>query len=309
MSPGHIAEDKTDAASGITLLSAVTPADDHPPTGQADKVSSSVAAAADAALDDVVPAADEMPERSAESQTAVPVQKEAGKRRPGWLLLFALLIFAVLMAVTTGAFKQGKVLPGDVQSKLAEMENIKQDLLRVRQQAEAMQHERDAALAKGRQEQEQRERELKQALDAAQREKEAAAAAALAAEKALRASRQAEELVKKQRIEEARLRAERRRLQQARKEAELVEQRLLEQRRKAELEQQRLESARNRAEALAPQPAADQQKQSPAGLDEVEDSVTGTATDVAEPEARQKETSFNTDPCSSPSAKFLSTCR
>jgi len=309
MSPGHVAEDETDAASGTTILPATTPADDHPPTGQADKVSSSGAAAGDAALDDVVPSADEKPERPAESQTAVPVQTGAGKRRPGWLILFVLLIFAALLAIATGAFKQGKILPGEVQSKLAEMETIKQDLVRVRQQADAMQHERDAALAKARQEQEQREREIKQALEAAQREKEAAAAAALAAEKALRASRQAGELVKKQRIEEARLRAERRRLQQARKEAELVEQRLLEQRRQAALEQQRLESERTRAEALASQPAAGQQKQPPAGLDEVEDSAAGTAADGAEPEVKQKETSFNTDPCSSPSAKFLSTCR
>jgi chromosome segregation ATPase len=214
------------------------------------------------------------------------------------------LLIAALLAVASGAFKQGKGLQGEVQSKLDEMETIKQDLDRVRQRAEAMQHERDAALVKARQEQEQRELEIKQALEAAQREKEAAAAA-LAAEKA----RQAEELVKKQRIEEARLRAERRRLQQARKEAELVEQRLLDQRRQAELEKQRLESERARVEALASQPVADQQKQPPAGADAVDGSVAGTVTDVAQPEVQKKETSFNTDPCSSPSARFLSTCK
>ena len=309
MSPRPVAEENTDAAARISFLSANTATENQPPIGQADKASSSATAAGRAALDDVVPAAGEKTGRAGASRTAEPVQTGVGQRHPGWLVLFVLLLIAALIAVATGVFKQAKVVPGEVQSRLAEMETIKQDLLRVRQQAEAMQHERDAALAKARQEQEQRELEIAEALEAAQREKEAAAAAALAAEKALQASRQAEELVNKQRIEEARLRAERRRLQQAKKEAELVEQRLLEQRRQAELEQQRLQSERARAEALAPQPAAGQQKQPPAGTDAVDGSVAGTVTDVAQPEIPKKEASFSTDPCSSPSAKFLSTCR
>ena len=289
------------------MLSA-NPSNDHQPATDLARQSLPSAAATGHALPGgAVPAADEATQRPAENIAAAPDQAGTGGTHPGRLVLFALLIFAVLLALATATFKQARVLPGEVKSQLAEMETIKQDLVRVRQQAEAMQHERDAALTTARQAQEQREQERQQALATVQREQEAAAAAALAAEKALQASRQAEERANQQRLEEVRLRAERRRLQQEKKEAELVQQRLLEQRRQAELEKKRLEREQARAEALPQQQAAaDQQKQPAAGADDAAGSVAGT---VADQELRKKEASFNTDPCSSPSAKFLSTCR
>jgi type II secretory pathway predicted ATPase ExeA len=241
-------------------------------------------------------------EERSDSDQADAVRK-TGNMRPVGIVLVILLTIALLLSIAAVAFRQQPALPEEVQSKLTEVEKIKKDLVRVQQRAEAMQHERDAAIAKAKQEQEQREQQKTAALEAARREMEAAAAAAIAAEKVLQASRRAEQQEEKQRLEQAKLRAERKRLEQERKRAEVEAQRLAVERRLAELEKQRLATERAQADALA------QQKQSPARADDGSNLATGSTVAVPEMQAAKEEMSFNADPCASPSAKFLSTCR
>ena len=238
------------------------------------------------------------------------VRKSGNKTRVIASLL--VLVVAALIVVSAGSLYSEKVLKSEVKSKLAEVEKIKRDLERVQSDAEILQRERDAALARAQEEEAQREREAQAAIEAAQREREAMAAAALAAEKALQATREAEELAKQQRIKEKRLREERERLQIEKKQAELEQQRLEQERRQAELEKRRLELEKAEREKLAQQEREKRIAREQSELFkamEAAEAATAEQAKKAKSKAAKKESSFNTDPCSSPSAKFLSTCR
>jgi type II secretory pathway predicted ATPase ExeA len=269
--PTRVAKDNKDAKTSISAPADNKPATNKPSAGQATQTEN-IKPSADLppeeqpvpVLDDVVHSADGDSEDRIESGADMP-NMGSGNRHPGRAVLVALLGLVLLLSIPIGSFDKEPVLPDEVQSTLAEMEKIKQELARARQQAETLQHERDAAVMQARQNEEQRAQEIQAALEAAKRKEEAAAAAQRAIEKAMKASRQAEELVKKQRLEEARLREERKLLEQERKQAELVQQRLL--------EQQRVESEGTNAETLAQQQAAaDQQKQKAAEVAEDSDS-------------------------------------
>ena len=222
------------------------------------------------------------------------------------------LVVAALIVVSAGSLYSEKELKSEVKSKLAEVEKIKRDLERMQTDAEILQRERDAALARAQEEEAQRAREAQAAIEAAQREREAMAAAALAAEKALQATREAEELAKQQRLKEKRLREERERLQMEKKQAELEQQRLEQERRQAELEKQRLAQEKAEREKLAQQEREKRIAREQAELfKSMEAAAAAQAEEAkkAKSKAAKKEMSFSTDPCSSPSAKFLSTCR
>jgi len=165
------------------------------------------------------------------------------------MILFALFVLALFLALINTTFNYqtapsaaGVNEPADIgiDKQQDEVEVLKQDLVRMQQQAEDMQRERDAALAKARLEEEQRTLQAQAALEAAKREKEAVAAAELAAEKALKAKEQAEALKKKQRLEKRRLHDEWKHLEQERQKAELEQQLLEEQRQTIEQERNRL---------------------------------------------------------------------
>jgi len=233
-------------------------------------------------------------------------------RSSNWIIALLLVLLAALLSISIGSFKKEAELKHEVKGKLVEVESMKRDLEHVQQQADVMQRERDAALAKALQKEKQRVQEEQAAIEAGNREKEAIAAAALAAEEALKAAKQAEELAKKQRLEEKRLSEERKRLQLEKKQAELEQQRLLQQRRQAELEKQRLELEKAQKEKLAQEErerrVAKEQAELFKSLEE-NDAAKAAVINQQAQENQKKETSFNTDPCSSPSAKFLSTCR
>ncbi|NNL06245.1 MAG: AAA family ATPase [Gammaproteobacteria bacterium] len=222
-------------------------------------------------------------------------------------VIAGLLVFVVaaLIVVSAGSLYSGKELKSEVKNKMAEVEKIKRDM-------ERMQSERDAALARAQEEEAQRAQQAQAAIEAAAREREAMAAAALAAEQALQAKKEAEELAKQQRLKEKRLREERERLQMEKKRAELEQQRIEQERRQAELEKQRLALEKAEREKLAQQ---EREKRIAREQAELFKSMEATAAAKAEElkKAKQKttkkESSFSTDPCSSPSAKFLSTCR
>jgi len=191
--------------------------------------------------------------------------------------------------------------------KLVDLEQIKQQLVRMREQNEAMQKERDSAIATAQQEQQRREQEVQAAVESARREVEAMATVAETAEKAVKAAQQAEDLVNKQRVEEERLRAERKRLEQELKQAELEKQRLRKEQQQAELQKKRLEIEVAHQQKLLKQGKVAREP------DELFKSLEPNATNKEETDATQhktvkKDTSFDTDPCSSPSARFLSTC-
>jgi hypothetical protein len=185
----------------------------------------------------------------AQNPVAVLEHEEPEKSRTSILAVVVLLvILAVLLSVSIGLLNKETELKDEVKNRLAEVESMKQDMERVRQQAEIMQRERDAALVKAQQQDEQRAREVEAALEAANREKEAMAAAALAAEEAAKAAKQAEVRAKKLRLEEKRLSDERTRLQLKKHQAELEQQQAELERHQAELEQQRLAQQRRQAE-------------------------------------------------------------
>ena len=235
--------------------------------------------------------------------------------RRNWIIATVAAILAVALSIFIGTYDYEPELSDEVKSKLAEAERMKQELQRMhelqRKQYELMQQqaanlERERELAKAKLEEEERLRaeEAAAALEAAKQEKEAIAAAALAAEKALKAAEQAEELSRQQRRDEAKLRAERERLEQERRQAELEKQRLEMERRQAELEIKRLEQERLEAERQARQQWEEAAiKEQRAAIEKAQ------ANETLEPESVDKETTFSTDPCSSPSAKFLSTCK
>ena len=222
------------------------------------------------------------------------------------------LVVAALIIVSAGSLYSGKELKSEVKNKMAEVEKIKRDMERMQSEAEILQRERDAALARAQQEEAQRAQEAQAAIEAAAREREAMAAAALAAEQALQAKKEAKELAKQQRLKEKRLREERERLQMEKKQAELEQQRLEQERRQDELEKQRLALEKAEREKLAQQEREKRIAREQAELFEsMEAAAAAKAEELkkAKQKTTKKESSFSTDPCSSPSAKFLSTCR
>jgi type II secretory pathway predicted ATPase ExeA len=235
--------------------------------------------------------------------------------RGKWFIATVAAIIAVALSIFIGTYDYEPELSDEVKSKLAEAERMKQELQRMQdtqrkqyelmqQQAASLERERELAKAKMEDEERLRAQEAAAALEAAKQEKEAVAAAALAAEKALRAAEQAEKLSRQQRRNEAKLRAERERLEQERLQAELEKQRLEMERREAELEIKRLEQARLEAERLA------RQQWEEAAIKEQRAAIEkALAKETLEPEPVNQETTFSSDPCSSPSAKFLSTCK
>lgn len=233
--------------------------------------------------------------------------------RRKWFIAAVAAIAAVSLSILIGTYDFETELSAEVKSKLAEADRMKQELQRMQelqqqqyqlmqQQAATLQREQELARAKI------EAQEKQHALDAAREEKKAIAAATIAAEKALQAARQAEKLAILQRREEERLRAERERLEQERRRAELEQQRLEVERREAELEIKRLEQARLKAEK------ATRQQWEEAAANEQAASIkkhqsSRSATSKTDKAPRKKETTFSIDPCSTPSAKFLSTCR
>ncbi len=181
-----------------------------------------------------------------------PVHQKPGKARIGGVTMFLAVFAAVLLLIAAIiSLSQQPMLPDDVRGKLAEAENMKQEMARMRQQAEVMQQEREAALEKARLEQQQRAQAEQAAVEAANQERAARAAAELAAEEALQATKKAEDLAKKQRLEEQKLRDERKRIELEKQQAEREWQRLMLERKQAKQEQERLELERANAEELA----------------------------------------------------------
>ena len=168
-----------------------------------------------------------------------------------WFMLVAMVVVALFVSVAIVLFYQQPILSNDVRGNLAEVENMKQEMARMRQQAEVMQREREAALEKARQEQQQRAEAEQAAIEAVNNEKAARAAAELAAEEALQATKKAEDLAEKQRLEEQKLRDERKSIEQEKQQAEREWQRLMLERKQAKQEQERLELERAQAEELA----------------------------------------------------------
>jgi len=166
-----------------------------------------------------------------------------------WFMLMAMVVVALFVSVAIVLFYQQPELSNDVRGSLAEVENMKQEMARMRQQAEVMQREREAALEKVRLEQQQRSQAEQAAVEAVNQERAARAAAELAVEEALQATKKAEELEKKQRLEEQKLRDERKRIELEKQQAEREWQRLALERKQAK--QERLELERAIAEELA----------------------------------------------------------
>jgi type II secretory pathway predicted ATPase ExeA len=168
-----------------------------------------------------------------------------------WFMLLAMVVVALFLSVAIVLFYQQPLLPNDVRGRLTEAENMKQEMARMREQAEIMQREREAALEKARLEQQQRAEAERAAAEAANKEKAARAAAALAAEEALQATKKAEDLAKKQRLEEQKLLDERKLIEKEKQQAELEWQRLMLERKQAKKEQELLKLERAKAEQLA----------------------------------------------------------
>jgi type II secretory pathway predicted ATPase ExeA len=218
----------------------------------------------------------------------------------------SLLVVAVagLAFAMIGTLTYENELKKEVNSKLVEVEKMKRDLERMQNEAKILQRERDAALVS------ERQKDAQSAIEAAEREREAMAAAALAAEKALQATREAEELARQQRLKEKRLSEERKRLQMEKQRAELEQQRLQQERRQAELEKQRLELEQAEREKRAQQEREERiAREQDELFKAMEEADAAKLNKTTKPSAGKKESSFSTDPCSSPSAKFLSTCR
>ncbi len=256
-----------------------------------------------------------VPEPNSEPGAITATVNDSGKQKRKFMNNWniALLIVAtLLLSIVIVSYQNTPELSEEIRSKLAEVEKMKQELERMHGQTEAMQRERDAALATAQQQEKQRAQEAQAALEAANRETEAMAAAALAAEKALETTREAEELAKKQRLEERRLSDERKRLQLDKQQAELEQQRLTQERQQSELEKERNELERIRKDKLEQQErerlVAKEQAELFKSLEEI-DSAESVVSDKPEQKTQTNESSFNTDPCSSPSAKFLSTCK
>jgi type II secretory pathway predicted ATPase ExeA len=188
---------------------------------------------------------------SDDSSVTEHVNDEPDKARiSNGFLLVSMVVVALFISVAIFLFYQHPELSNGVMDRLTEVENMKQEMARLQQQAEVMEREREAALEKARLEQQQRAQAEQAAAEAASQEKAARAAAALAAEEALQATRKAEELTKKQRLEEQKLIDERKRIEQEKRQAELEWQRLMLERKQAKKEQERLELEKAKAEEL-----------------------------------------------------------
>jgi len=176
---------------------------------------------------------------------AVHEHEEPEKSRNSiWIVAVLLVSLAVLLSISIVSLNKEMGLKDEVKSRLAEVERMKQDMAR-------MQREREAALEKARLEQQQRAEAEQAAVEAANKERAAMAAAELAAEEALQATKKAEDLAKKQRLEEQKLRDERKRIELDKQQAEREWQRVMLERKEAKLEQQRLELERAKAGELA----------------------------------------------------------
>lgn len=198
-------------------------------------------------------------------------------------------------------------LPESVKRQLAEAERLRNAAERLKQlelehqrtleQAEELQRERDAALAKAQAEEEQRARDAERAKQAIEREK--AAARALATEKAAQAEKQrlARQQLnqEKSRLEQVAREQERQRLEQ---DAQKQEQLRLEQEAR-EQEQLRLDQEARERELLEQRRLAWEQKLRAAR---------GREEKSAEQAEKEKNAGFSTDPCAGPTARFVSTC-
>jgi len=180
--------------------------------------------------------------RSDVSSVPEPVHEDPDKARISRTVLLAVAAAVFLLFAAIISLNQQPELSDEVRGRLAEAENMKQEMAR-------MQSEREAALEKARLEQQQRTQAEQAAVEAANQEKAARAEAALAVEEALQATKKAEELAKKQRLEEQKLRDERKRIQLDKQQAEREWQRLVLERKQAK--QERLELERAKAEELA----------------------------------------------------------
>jgi len=184
------------------------------------------------------------------SSVSQPVHEEPDKAGiSNWFMLVAMVVVALFLSVAIVLFYQQPELSDEVRSRLADAENMEQEMETMRQQAEVMQREREAALEKVQLEQQQRTQAEQAAAEAANQERAARAAAELAAEEALQATKKAEDLSKKQRLEEQKLRDERKRIELEKQQAEREWQRLMLERKQAK--QERLELERAKAEELA----------------------------------------------------------
>jgi type II secretory pathway predicted ATPase ExeA len=160
-----------------------------------------------------------------------PVLDEREKARASNRKMFVMMAaVALVLSAAMFLFTQQPELSDEVRGRLAEAEKMKQEMLR-------MQREREAALEKARLEEQQRVQAEQAAIEAANKEQAARVAAAQAAEEALQATRKAEELAEKQRLEEQKLRDERKRIQLEKQQAEREWQRLMLERQQAKQEQ------------------------------------------------------------------------
>ncbi len=164
------------------------------------------------------------------TKVSEPVLDEPDKARASSRKMYVMVsAVALVLSAAIFSFTQQSELPDEVRDRLAEAEKMKHEMLR-------MQREHEAALEKARLEEQQRVQAEQAAIEAANQEKAAKAAAALAAEKALQATRKAEEITKKQRLEEQKLRDERKRIELKKQQAELEWQRIMLERKQAEQE-------------------------------------------------------------------------
>ncbi len=252
------------------------------------------------------------PEAEMSADSANVVDKQARSVSVYWTVAGLLLVSAFVFSIVIVSHQNRPELPEAIVNQLDEVDTMKQELARMHEQKEAMQRERDRALATAQQEQQRRELEVQAAVEAARQEIEAMTAAALEAEKASKAAQQKEDLANRQRIEKERQRAEHERIQRKKLQAELEQQRLEQQRRQAALDEERLQLERAKKEKLAleehQRKVAKEQAELFRSLEESEPAAT-VAKESPQSETERRRPSFTTDPCSSPSARFLSTCK
>lgn len=228
-----------------------------------------------------------------------------------WTVAALLLVSAAIFSTVVGSYLNRSEQSEAIANKLSEIDAMKQEIARMHEQNEAIQRERDSALATVQAEQQKRKEEVQAAIEASKREIEAMTAASLAAEEAVKAAQQAEDLATKKRIEKERLRAERERIERERLQAELEKQRLEQEQKQAELEKELLELEKARQEKLEQEEnqrrIAKEQAELFKALEEKEAAT--TAAKGSPEQNTQEKQSFSTDPCSSPSSRFLSTCK
>ena len=254
---------------------------------------------------------DDEPDTAMSTDTVDIPDKRARSVRNYWTVAALFVVSAAIFSFVIGSYLIRAKQSEELASKLSEIDAMKQQISRMHEQKEAIQRERDSALATVQAEQQKRKEQVQAALEASKREIEAMTAAALAAEEAVKAAQQAEDLATKKSIEKERLRAERERIERERLQAELEKQRLEQEQKQAELEKELLELEKARQEKLTQEEnqkrIAKEQAELFQALEEKEAAT--TAANKSPEQKTQDKQSFSTDPCSSPSAKFLSTCK